>query len=339
MGTMLVRALFVVLCGALGYFAEPWEIGPNNGLVIGLALSAATIAVEVKLCSLPSNVLVGGLLGGALGLLFALGLGLLARLIQISDGGRTVLQIIALLIFSYLGVIVGAKKGEWITAGAIKSWFGDRGESRWYKLLDTSVIIDGRIAEVAEAGFIDGVLVVPHFVIGELQQVADSTDALKRNRGRRGLDILQRLQKMPGLTLQVSETDFPEIPEVDLKLVQLAKELDAKVVTNDFNLQKVARVRGVETLNVNELAQALKPAYLPGERMSVYIVKEGKEAGQGVGYLDDGTMVVVDDARDDRGDTIELQVKSVLQTSAGKMIFGRKTEVIQVPSLAHAAER
>jgi len=203
---------------------------------------------------------------------------------------------------------------------------GDKVTKRSYKILDTSVIIDGRIADIAETGFTDGVIVVPQFVLWELQLVADSADALKRNRGRRGLDVLQRIQKMSNLEVQIVENDYPKIKEVDLKLIELAKELDGKIVTNDFNLNKLAQLQGVPVLNINELANSLKPVVLPGETMKVFILKEGKEYNQGVAYLDDGTMVVVDNARRKISKTIDVSVTSVLQTTAGKMIFGRYEE-------------
>ena len=193
-------------------------------------------------------------------------------------------------------------------------------------MLDTSVIIDGRIADVCETGFLDGTLVIPQFVLKELQLVADSPDSLKRNRGRRGLDILQKIQKMSGLDVMISDIDFPEVREVDLKLIELARTLQGKIVTNDFNLNKVAQLRGVQVLNINELANALKPVVLPGEFMKVFILKEGKEYNQGVAYLDDGTMVVVDNARRMISRNIDVVVTSVLQTTAGKMIFGRYIE-------------
>ena len=200
------------------------------------------------------------------------------------------------------------------------------GPQRRYKILDTSVIIDGRIADVCETGFVDGTLVIPQFVLKELQLVADSADSLKRNRGRRGLDILQKIQKMSGVEVMISDIDFPGRPEVDLKLIELARTLQGKIVTNDFNLNKVAQLRGVDVLNVNELANSLKPVVLPGEIMKVFILKEGKEYNQGVAYLDDGTMVVVDNARKMISKTIDIVVTSVLQTTAGKMIFGRYIE-------------
>jgi uncharacterized protein YacL len=219
---------------------------------------------------------------------------------------------------------VGASKGEMLNLGALGGLFGgEQVSSQSFKILDTSVIIDGRIADIVETGFLDGTLVIPQFVLRELQLVADSADSLKRNRGRRGLDILQRIQKMTQLNVQILEDDFPAVPEVDMKLIELAKVYNCKIVTNDFNLNKVAQLHGVEVLNINELANALKPIVLPGEIMRVFILKEGKEYNQGVAYLDDGTMVVVDNAKKMISRTIDIAVTSVLQTTAGKMIFGR----------------
>ena len=228
---------------------------------------------------------------------------------------------------AYVGLIVGANKGDLLNLAALGGIFGGEKQSRKsYKILDTSVIIDGRIADIAETGFLDGVIVTPQFVLRELQLVADSADSLKRNRGRRGLDILQRLQKMASVQIQIVEDDFPAVREVDLKLIELAKLYEGKIITNDFNLNKVAQLQGVAVLNINELANSLKPIVLPGETMKVFILKEGKEYNQGVAYLDDGTMVVVDNARKMIGKTIDISVTSVLQTTAGKMIFGKWDE-------------
>src|ERR687883_345404 len=193
-------------------------------------------------------------------------------------------------------------------------------------LLIAVVIIDGRIADVAETGFLSGTIVIPQFILRELQQVADSPDSSKRQRGRRGLDMLNRLQSNPSLDIQVVDTDFQAVKEVDLKLLELSKQLDGVVVTNDFNLNKVAQLHGIQVLNINELANSLKPVVLPGEAMRVFILKEGKEYNQGVAYLDDGTMVVVDNARKLIGKNADIAVTSVLQTTAGKMIFGRLWE-------------
>ncbi len=231
-----------------------------------------------------------------------------------------------LLVLPYIGTVIGARKGEWLEPARLVGLFRAAGPQRRYKVLDTSVIIDGRIADICETGFIDGALVIPQFVLKELQLVADSADALKRNRGRRGLDILQKIQKMTGVEVVISDVDFPEVREVDLKLIELARSLQGKIVTNDFNLNKVAQLRGVDVLNINQLANSLKPVVLPGEIMKVFILKEGKEYNQGVAYLDDGTMVVVDNARRMISKTIDIVVTSVLQTTAGKMIFGRHIE-------------
>lgn len=225
---------------------------------------------------------------------------------------------------AYIGLIVGAIKGDMLNLQALGGLFGtERSTRQVYKVLDTSVIIDGRVADIAEAHFIDGTVVIPQFVLRELQMVADSADPLRRQRGRRGLEVLQRLQKMPQLDVQIAEDDFQAIAEVDLKLIELAKRYDAKIITNDFNLNKVATLQGIEILNVNQLANALKPVVLPGEIMRVFILREGKEYNQGIAYLDDGTMVVVDGARKMINKTIDISVTSVHQTTAGKMIFGR----------------
>jgi uncharacterized protein YacL len=216
---------------------------------------------------------------------------------------------------------------------------GEKSSKKTFKILDTSVIIDGRIADIAETGFLDGVLVIPQFVLRELQLVADSADSMKRNRGRRGLDILQRIQKMAHLNVQIVEEDFPHVREVDMKLIELAKIYDCKIITNDFNLNKVAQLHGVEVLNINELANSLKPIVLPGETMRVFILKEGKEYNQGVAYLDDGTMVVVDNAKKMISKTIDISVTSVLQTTAGKMIFGKYDERMHAAAGAEKHDR
>ena len=242
------------------------------------------------------------------------------------------LHSVILLALPYLGLVIGGRKGEWLEPEHLINLFRTAGPRKRYKVLDTSVIIDGRIADICETGFMDGTLVIPQFVLKELQLVADSSDSMKRNRGRRGLDILQKIQKMAGVDVMISDMDFPDVREVDLKLIELARALQGKIVTNDFNLNKVAQLRGVEVLNINELANSLKPVVLPGEIMKVFILKEGKEYNQGVAYLDDGTMVVVDNARKMIGRTIDVVVTSVLQTTAGKMIFGRFIESGTVPT-------
>src|SRR6202451_3072521 len=267
---------------------------------------------------------IGSAIGSVLGIIGAYLFALVIRNSVPSGHMQSFLQIMVMLVMAYVGLAVGANKGDLLNLAALGGVFGgEKSGKKSYKILDTSVIIDGRIADIAETGFLDGLIVIPQFVLRELQLVADSADSLKRNRGRRGLDILQRIQKMTQLNVQIFEDDFPNVPEVDMKLIELAKVYNCKIVTNDFNLNKVAQLHGVEVLNINELANALKPIVLPGEIMRVFILKEGKEYNQGVAYLDDGTMVVVDNAKKMISRTIDISVTSVLQTTAGKMIFGR----------------
>ena len=240
-----------------------------------------------------------------------------------------------LMLMSYVGLVVGASKGELLdfSRGFAGLFAGERapaGETN-LKILDTSAIIDGRIADVVETGFLEGTLLVPEFVLRELQMIADSSDGSRRQRGRRGLDILQKMQAHPLLTVRIIEEDFPQVREVDLKLIELAKKMGGQIVTNDFNLSKVAQLHQVRVLNLNDLANSLKPLVLPGERMNIVVLKEGKEYNQGVGYLDDGTMVVVDHARRMIGRAVEITVTSVLQTASGKMIFGKIEDVTLKP--------
>ena len=270
--------------------------------------------------------ILGTVLGGTIGLVLALVLDVALGYLDGPEHPVGFLQSLVLLVLPYLGLVLGGRHGEWLEPARLVTLFKAAGPMRRYKILDTSVIIDGRIADLCETGFLDGTLVIPQFVLKELQAIADSGDTLRRNRGRRGLDILQKIQKMTGVDVTISDLDFPEVREVDLKLIELARSLQGKIVTNDFNLNKVAQLRGVDVLNINLLANALKPVVLPGEIMKVFILKEGKEYNQGVAYLDDGTMVVVDNARKMISKTIDIVVTSVLQTTAGKMIFGRFIE-------------
>jgi uncharacterized protein YacL len=271
--------------------------------------------------------LIGAVIGSILGIVGAYLFSLVIKSALPASHTQSFLELFVMLLMAYVGLIVGAGKGDLLNLAALGGIFGGEKQSkRSYKILDTSVIIDGRIADIAETGFLDGTIVIPQFVLRELQLVADSADSMKRNRGRRGLDILQRIQKIATLTVQIVEDDFPSVREVDLKLIELAKLYEGKIVTNDFNLNKVAQLQGVQVLNINELANSLKPIVLPGEIMRVFILKEGKEYNQGVAYLDDGTMVVVDNARKMIGKNIDISVTSVLQTTAGKMIFGKFDE-------------
>ncbi|WP_027339566.1 PIN/TRAM domain-containing protein [Halonatronum saccharophilum] len=277
------------------------------------------------------------MIAGILGLVIALILGVLIVVaFSISSIPRfgLLLQVVINLTLAYLGWSLAIKKSGELFNNIIKvnkknkrfkstELNSENNLQATYKILDTSAIIDGRIADICQTSFIEGVLIIPKFVLEELQHIADSPDLLKRNRGRRGLDILKRIQKDLDICVEIYDQDFPEIDEVDSKLVKLALVLDGKVVTNDYNLNKVAELQGVSVLNINELANAVKPVVLPGEEMKVKIIKDGKEAGQGIGYLDDGTMIVVDHGRDYIGEQIEVLVTSILQTSAGRMIFAK----------------
>jgi len=328
MNIIYIRLLVVIIgicfgCFLFG-FSDVFSI--LKGAVVGLALSLVVLITEnyLKLCRLKT------LIGGGLGLFFGLFVSnLIVNAIQTGDifgFSPNAIKVLSAFIFGYLGMMWGVKTANEINIQNIKSLFTSSTSEENLKILDTSAIIDGRIEDISETGFLEGTLIIPQFVLKELQHIADSSDSLKRNRGRRGLDILHKLQKNVDVSVQIIEKDFPGIKEVDAKLVELGKFLNGKVITNDFNLNKVAELQGVPVLNVNKLANALKPVVLPGEIMNVYIIKEGKEYGQGVAYLDDGTMVVIDNARNSIGQNVEVSVTSVLQTTAGRMIFGRIKE-------------
>ncbi len=321
--SVAARLLFILAVGYSAYQLQPLGDEPLPSLGFGVGLGTLVIFLEQRLKHIAMTHMLGSLLGGAVGLGAAKTIGAALYWADVNDHRVVFLHSLILLGLPYLGLVMGARNAEWLEPERIVSLFRNTGPRRRYRVLDTSVIIDGRIADICETGFMDGTLVIPQFVLKELQFVADSSDSMKRNRGRRGLDILQKIQKMAGVDVMISDVDFPEVKEVDLKLIELARTLEGKIVTNDFNLNKVAQLRGVAVLNINELANSLKPVVLPGELMKVFILKEGKEYNQGVAYLDDGTMVVVDNARKMIGKTIDIVVTSVLQTTAGKMIFGR----------------
>src|ERR1700723_1101775 len=325
---LIIRFLFVVLLSAAAWFLHPFDFPAPYSAAAGIVAGAAIVLFEIQVRKTTLKRLIGAAFGSLLGILGAYIIALvLGHAFPAGSSTISFLEILLLLWMGYVGLVVGATKGDMLNLGALGGLFGgEQVSSQSFKILDTSVIIDGRIADIVETGFLDGTLVIPQFVLRELQLVADSADSLKRNRGRRGLDVLQRVQKMTQLNVQILEDDFPNVPEVDMKLIELAKVYNCKIVTNDFNLNKVAQLHGVEVLNINELANALKPVVLPGETMRVFILKEGKEYNQGVAYLDDGTMVVVDNARKMIGKTIDVSVTSVLQTTAGKMIFGKWDE-------------
>ena len=337
-GFLFVRLLFI---GAVGYVAgqiQPFEGQLVVNWLVGFLVALCIIAAEDRLGDVPVTHLLGGLLGFGVMVLVAKTLSSALDWANTGDNKVRFLHSLIIIVLPYVGLVFGARKGEWLEPWKLMSLFRDSRPQKRFKILDTSVIIDGRVAEVAESGFLDGTLVVPQFVLNELQFVADSADPLKRNRGRRGLEVLNRIQKMAGVEVIISDMDFPNIKEVDMKLIEVAKSTLGKLVTQDFNLNKIAQLRGVEVLNLNELANALKPVVLPGEVMSVFIIKEGKEFNQGVAYLDDGTMVVVDNARSRIGRSLDIVVTSVLQTTAGRMIFGRHLETSATTSLVDRDE-
>lgn len=335
-----VRIGFVLLLAIVGLvlnpFAHTTKLGDMDvtsrrlvSAVLGALIAGVMIAFEMRVRKASLKTLIGAAIGSILGIVGAFLIGILISIQKeaaVSAETQTFLTISLAFFMGYVGLMVGAAKGEYIDLSALGGLFSDKNVKVDYKILDTSVIIDGRIADIAETGFLGGTMIIPNFVLTELQQVADSADSSKRQRGRRGLDMLQRLRNNSNLDIQILETDYPSIKEVDLKLIELAKQMDGMIVTNDFNLNKVAQLRGVTVLNINELANALKPVVLPGEAMRVFVLKEGKEYNQGVAYLDDGTMVVIDNARRLIGKTADIAVTSVLQTTAGKMIFGRLWE-------------
>ena len=323
----VVRAILVIITAAAAIHLHPFGLFGARSAILGLVLGVAFIFFEIRLEKASLTRLIGAAVGSTLGILGALMISHLLALTAIDKGASSFLQIALLLLMAYVGLVLGAQKGDLLNLTAMGGLFSaEKPLRKNFKVLDTSVIIDGRIADVCETSFVDGILLVPQFVLRELQLVADSSDPLKRNRGRRGLDILQRMQKMSNIEVQIVEEDFPQLREVDLKLIELARAYEGKIVTNDFNLNKVSQLQGVPVLNINELANALKPVVLPGEIMRVFILKEGKEYNQGVAYLDDGTMVVVDNAKKMISKTIDISVTSVLQTTAGKMIFGKYDE-------------
>ena len=299
------------------------------------SLEGFTYEIDKSLQKVPIHEFVWGTIGLLLGLIFAFLISQLWSDLNVPFLGMA-LSILVYVLLGYIGMHVARKKASELVAGvksltSIKGMSMTRASSKKNakehspKILDTSVIIDGRVADILKTGFLEGPIVIPEFVLVELRHIADSSDTLKRNRGRRGLDILKKIQTQYGIEIYNTDAEksLSDIPEVDVKLLELASSMNGKVVTNDYNLNKVAAIKGVEVLNINELANTLKPVVLPGELMDVIPVKEGKESTQALAYLDDGTMIVVEDGRNYIGDEIHVTVTSVLQTSAGRMIFAR----------------
>ena len=332
---MIIRIILILACSTSGYFIAFYSAADNQyllyesiaGFFIGLIVALSVIKIEKDIRKLSLKIILGGVSGMVVGLLIALMLGFGLNMVSnIGENQQAVPWIYLLLtgILGYLGLALGSKKIEEFSFRS-----GDYKAPSDLRVLDTSVIIDGRIADICDSGFIEGELIVPRFVLTELQSVADSSDSMKRSRGRRGLDILNRMQKSSAIHIDIVEQDFPKIKGVDGKLVALANKINAKLLTNDYNLNKVAELQGVRVLNINELANAMKPVVLPGEQMTVKIIREGKESGQGVGYLDDGTMIIVDHAQKMLNMNVEVIVTSVLQTTAGRMIFTELKEMAE----------
>ena len=332
------NTVYAILGGALiGFWIVPWII---------IKIFNMINQFRTDLEEIPGQDILFGIMGLVIGLLLGVLVSVSFSISSIPRFGA-VLQILINLVLGYLGWTLGLNKREEFLKGincfnnkdnkdnkndenhnnngqVVENNNESNEELRaTYKILDTSAIIDGRVADICKTSFIEGVLVIPEFVLEELQHIADSSNILKRNRGRRGLDILNKIQNEIDIPVLISSKDYDDIKEVDRKLVKLAQELNGQVVTNDYNLNKVSELQGVSVLNINELANAVKPVVLPGEEMDVKIIKDGEEPGQGVGYLNDGTMIVVDDGKDHIGEELEVLVTSVLQTSAGRMIFAK----------------
>jgi uncharacterized protein YacL len=334
MTPIVIRAAVVLLSTwAAAEFAPAIDLPKLAGAVGGAALGGLAVWLETRAAGVPVERLFWGSVGGFFGLIAGLAIGT-AAVSLIPSAGMAGLGLPALL-GAYLGAAVALRRRADLEPVSAVLFPGGARRVDGRKVLDTSVIIDGRIAEVCETGFVDGPLVVPQFVLQELQFIADAPDPLRRARGKRGFEVLERLRRTAKVKVEVMELDFPQVREVDGKLMELARALSAKILTNDGALSRVAQLRGIDVLNINELAGALRPVALPGEPMRVLIVREGKEAGQGVGYLDDGTMVVVDGGRRHMSQTIDVTVTSVLQTTAGRMIFTRLRDDESAPKVRH----
>lgn len=322
----ILRLLLVLVCSVSGYMLAhylhlPWGIWSKLvGALTGFIFALLALSIEKIIKRAPLKVILGGTFGLFLGLGMAHLLGYAFSGLQNSAIRISTLVILSCT-FGYIGLVLGGKKVEEFKWPGWGFFAKGSHKKNGGKILDTSVIIDGRVADICETDFLEGPLIIPQFVLQELQHIADSADNLKRARGRRGLDILNRMQKGDTVEVKVVDEDYPDIKEVDAKLIALAREMNAKIVTNDFNLNKVAQLQGVPVLNINQLANALKPMVLPGEVLNLQIMREGKEQGQGVAYLDDGTMVVVENASRHLGQEVEASVTSILQTTAGRMIF------------------
>ncbi|MCG8431193.1 MAG: PIN domain nuclease [Candidatus Omnitrophica bacterium] len=325
MNIFLIRGMFVIGSMTIGYLAFSLHstAAAPIGIAIGGCAAAVLILMERGLRKVSMSGLSSVVFGLILGLIIAKLVGDAFSLTPLDEDALATVRVTLTLVFCYLGMVMALRgKDEFnIVIPYVRLRRQDQSEN--IVILDTSVIIDGRLVDICKTKFLSGRMIIPKFVLRELQRIADSTDPIKRQRGRRGLEMLHVLQKEPGLDIALHEEELPEITEVDAKLVKLAKILEARILTVDYNLNRVASIQGIQVLNVNELSNALKPMAFPGEQMKIKLIKEGKEHNQAVGYLDDGTMVVVDDARRLIGQEVKVAVTSVLQTQAGRMIFTR----------------
>ncbi len=329
---IVLRVLFLLAAGWAGYLWGgmvpylPTGLPVSSGVLgvaLGLIAGGLVIGIDLVFKRISVRNLMAVMAGLILGLVLNLLLGTVLRLTPLTEDVVREMGLVGALIFSYLGAIVVLRGQEEFHLLIPFVKLDSKGTQEDLIVLDTSVIIDGRIADMCETSFLSGKLIIPRFVLKELQLIADSEDPLKRNRGRRGLDVLNRIKANQRIEVRIHETDWPEIRQVDAKLVKLGQLLSARVFTNDFNLNKVAELQGVKVLNINELANALKPVVMPGEELELKVIKEGKEAEQGVAYLDDGTMIVIDNGRRRIGQNVTVIVTSVLQTPAGRMIFAK----------------
>ena len=314
----VVVAAVAIALGVLVADAAAWS--RVAGVALGALVALGVIVAETLALRVAIERLAWGVAGGVVGAVAGVLVGVAAR--ALVPAGGSALIALGVLMGAYLGAALGVRRGADAT-GVNALLFPRQAPERRIKLVDTSAIIDGRIADLAATGFIDGPLVIPEFVLRELQAIADATDPRKRARGKRGFDVVQRLQRLPGPLVEIAPLDVPGVKEVDRKLLELAKARAAKVVTTDYNLNKLAELSGVAVLNVNDLSNAMKPTAVAGEPMQVQVLREGKESGQGVAYLDDGTMVVVDQGKRWIGQRVDVVVTSVLQTPAGRIIFTR----------------
>ncbi|MDI7259255.1 MAG: TRAM domain-containing protein [Thermodesulfobacteriota bacterium] len=325
----ILRLFLFLICGGSGYYLMKGISSQMGlwGLLGGLLLATLTLFMEDRLRKAPLKNLLGSFIGLILGIILS---NLISNVFLpfLFNDQQTTLPFYGLLygVCGYIGLRIGLKKGEEFHLAEWKPFAKNLSRGGITKILDTSVIIDGRIADITETGFVEGPLLIPQFVLGELQHIADSSDPIKRTRGKRGLEILQHIKKQVNVDVRIVDTDYPSVKDVDAKLVELAKEVNGKIITNDSNLNKVAELQGIEVLNIHALTNSLKPVLLPGEEINVKILKEGKEMGQGVAYLDDGTMIVVDNGKRQIGRNMDVVVTSVLQTPAGRMIFARLKE-------------